>query len=92
MAKIIIPTPLRKFTENNANIEANGGTVLESVQQLAAQYPDIKKHLFDEDGEIRNFVRLYVGDDDIEDLDSVNTAVEAGTVISIVPAIAGGIA
>lgn len=91
MAKIIIPTPLRKFTENNASIETNGGTVLESVQSLAEQFPDIKKHLFDDEGEIRNFVRLYVGDDDIEDLDSVNTAVESGTVISIVPAIAGGI-
>lgn len=90
MAKVIIPTPLRKFTENQSTIETNGGTVLESIQHIATQYPDLKKHLFDDEGEIRNFVRLYVGDDDIEDLQSVATKVEGGTVISIVPAIAGG--
>ena len=90
MAKVIIPTPLRKFTENQATIETAGGTVLESIKDIATQYPDLKKHLFDDEGEIRNFVRLYVGDDDIEDLESTATKVEGATVISIVPAIAGG--
>jgi len=92
MAKIIIPTPLRKFTENKSSVESTGGTVLDSMKELATTYPDLKKHLFDDAGEIRNFVRLYVGDDDIDELDSVNTKVDSGTVISIIPAIAGGVA
>lgn len=92
MAKIIIPTPLRKFTENASQIEANGGTVLESVQQLAVQFPDLNKHLFDADGNIRKFIRIYIGDEDINVLEKEKTEVKADSVISIIPAIAGGIA
>ncbi|MFY0625648.1 MAG: MoaD/ThiS family protein [Reichenbachiella sp.] len=91
MAKIIIPTPLRKFTNNEANIETSGETVQASVEDLAKQYPDLKKHLFDDEGGIRKFIRIYVGDEDINALNNENTNVAADTVISIIPAIAGGI-
>ncbi len=91
MAKIIIPTPLRKFTNNEANIETSGDTVLASVEDLANKYPDLKKHLFDDDGAIRKFIRIYVGDEDISALNNENTNVAADTVISIIPAIAGGL-
>lgn len=91
MAKVIIPTPLRKFTENKASVETTGDTVLESINDVANQYPELKKHLFDEDGQIRSFVRIYVGDEDINVLEKENTSVQTGTVISIVPAIAGGV-
>lgn len=90
MAKIIIPTPLRKFTANEASIETNGETVIASVEDLAKQYPDLNKHLFNEDGSIRQFIRIYVGDEDIEALDQEQTKVSGDTVISIIPAIAGG--
>lgn len=90
MAKIIIPTPLRKFTNNEASIEANGNTVLESVEDLAAKHPDLKKHIFDDSGAIRKFIRIYVGDEDINALDNENTEVKDETIISIIPAIAGG--
>jgi len=90
MAKIIIPTPLRKFTENQATLVTSGGTVLESIQDLTNSFPDLKKHLFDESGNLRSFVRIYLGDEDIKKLNDENTPVEDGSVISIIPAIAGG--
>lgn len=91
MAKIIIPTPLRKFTENQASINNEGGTVLESVHQLADTFPDLSKHLFDDAGKIRQFIRIYVGDEDINSLQKEHTEVQGDSVISIIPAIAGGI-
>ncbi len=90
MAKIIIPTPLRKFTNNEASIETDGATVQASVEDLAAKHPDLKRHIFDDEGAIRKFIRIYVGDEDINALDNENTAVKADSVISIIPAIAGG--
>jgi molybdopterin converting factor small subunit len=90
MATVIIPTPLRKFTENQAQIELTGGTILENIQDLARKYPNIEQHLFDEAGTIRSFVRIYLGDEDINQLDKEQTNVPEDAVISIVPAIAGG--
>ncbi len=92
MAKVIVPTPLRKFTNNEASIDANGGTVKESITSLADQFPELKKHIFEENGEIRKFVRIYLGDEDINVLEKENTKVSSDSVISIIPAIAGGIA
>ena len=90
MAKIIIPTPLRKFTNNQASVATNGSTIKESINSLAQIYPELQKHLFDTQGDIRNFVRIYLGDEDINQLDRENTPVDEESVISIVPAIAGG--
>ncbi len=91
MAKIIIPTPLRKFTENLATFESEHATVGKSLDHLVSVYPDLKKHLLDPQGEVLGFVNVYVGDDDIRDLNKENTGVDSATVISIVPAIAGGV-
>jgi molybdopterin synthase sulfur carrier subunit len=90
MATVIIPTPLRKFTNNTAKLDIQGATVAELVQDLALNYPDLKKHLLDESGKIRTFLNIFVGDDDIRDLEDEKTGVSQGTVVSIVPAIAGG--
>ena len=90
MAKLIIPTPLRKFTNNQSSIETNGETVLEAVIHLTETYPELKEHLFDENENIRSFVRIYVGDEDIKKLDRENTKVSSEDTISIIPAIAGG--
>ncbi len=90
MAKLIIPTPLRKFTDNQSSIETQGNTVLDSVRQLTEQYPELRQHVFDEQGNLRKFVRIYVGDEDIKSLDNEQTKVQQDTVISIIPAIAGG--
>ncbi len=90
MAKVIIPTPLRKYTDNTSSFEANGGTVKSAIDELTKQYPDLEKQLFDDQGHIRSFIKVFVGEDDIRNLNNEQTEVEQGTVISIVPAIAGG--
>jgi len=90
MAKIIIPTSLRKFAQNNSTFEAAGKTVKEAVADLINAHSDIGKHILDDDKNIRSFIRIYVGEDDINSLKKEETEVTADTVISIVPAIAGG--
>lgn len=90
MAKIIIPTPLRKFTDNQGVFEAKAATVNEAVLELIQHYSGLSKHLLDDNNNIRSFIRIYVGEDDINSLENGATQVEEKTVISIVPAIAGG--
>jgi sulfur-carrier protein adenylyltransferase/sulfurtransferase len=90
MATVIIPTPLRKFTNNTAKLEVRAGTIHDIVRELTVNFPDLKKHLLDESGNIRSYVNIFVGNDDIRNLQQGQTAVKEDTVISIVPAIAGG--
>jgi sulfur-carrier protein len=90
MATIIIPTPLRKFTNNTAKLHVQGDTIAQTVDELTVNFPDLKKHLLDDSGQIRSFVNIFVGNDDIRDLQLGNTVVKQDSVISIVPAIAGG--
>ena len=90
MAKIIIPTPLRKFTDNQATFVGAGNTVGASIENLTSTYPGVKQHLLDENGKFRNFVRIFIGDEDIKALKNEATEVKEDSVISIVPAIAGG--
>jgi len=90
MSKIIIPTPLRKFTNQESTVEATGGTVIEAVKDLAKQHPTLSKHLLDDSGNIRSFIRIFVDDEDILSLKRGETEIAEDTVISIVPAIAGG--
>ncbi|MBK7426761.1 MAG: MoaD/ThiS family protein [Saprospiraceae bacterium] len=93
MATIIIPTPLRKFTGNQSTFKVNeAGTISEAILSLTNQYTDLKKHVIDDQGKIRSFVRLYLGDEDVSALDQkADTRIKESDVISIVPAIAGGI-
>ena len=90
MATVIIPTPLRKFTDNAPKLDVQAETVEGLVQDLTTQFPQLKKHLLDEGGQIRTFLNIFVGDEDIRDLDREKTALTGNTVVSIVPAIAGG--
>ncbi|MDX2281977.1 MAG: MoaD/ThiS family protein [Saprospiraceae bacterium] len=92
MATVIIPTPLRKFTNNTAKLNIEAGNVEEVLLDLSTNFPDLKKHLLDEQGEIRSFLNIFVGDDDIRDLALGKTPLSQETVVSIVPAIAGGLA
>ena len=91
MAKLIIPTPLRKFTDNQSTLETGGRTVKDAIYSLTELFPELKKHLLQADGSIRSFVRIYVGDSDIKALDDVETALNKESIVSIIPAIAGGI-
>lgn len=90
MAQIIIPTPLRKFTNNQPRLNVSGLNVQEALQDAAALYPDLKDNILDENNKLRGFVRVYVGDEDIEVLNNEATEVSNDSVISIIPAIAGG--
>jgi molybdopterin converting factor small subunit len=90
MATVIIPTPLRKFTNQTAKVQIEAGTVGEVIDRITLDFPELKKHLLDQQGGIRSFVNIFSGDDDIRDLQKENTPVTHSTIISIVPAIAGG--
>ncbi len=90
MATVIIPTPLRKFTNQTARIQVDAGTVGEIIERITLDFPDLKKHLLNPQGTLRSFVNIFAGDDDIRDLQQEKTPVHHSTVISIVPAIAGG--
>jgi molybdopterin synthase sulfur carrier subunit len=84
-----IPTPLRTLTEGKDEVEAEGATVKDIIDNLESNYPGIKDRLCDDKG-VRRFVNIYQNDEDIRFLDSLDTAVKEGDDISIVPAIAGG--
>ena len=73
MATIIIPTPLRKFTNQKTRLEVDGSNVKEAIEELAVNFPDLKKHLIDENGQLRTFVNIFVGDNDIRDLQKGET-------------------
>jgi molybdopterin converting factor small subunit len=90
MATIIIPTPLRKFTNQKTRLDVDGANVKEAIEDLTLNFPDLKKHLIDDNGQLRTFVNIFVGDDDIRDLNNENTEVKSGSILSIIPAIAGG--
>jgi len=90
MATVIIPTPLRKFTNNTARLQIKANNINEVVNELTQNFPDLKKHLLDESGKVRSFVNIFVGDDDIRNLEQEQTTVKDETIISIIPAIAGG--
>ena len=89
MASIKIPTPLRVYTDNLPKIEAAGTTVNEALANLVEQYPELKPHLF-ADGKLRNFVNVFLGDEDIRFLDGVDTEIESNADLRIIPSIAGG--
>ena len=91
MATVIIPTPLRKFTNQTAKLQIEAGTVGEIIERITLDFPELKKHLLDQHGGLRSFVNIFSGDDDIRDLEKEKTPVNKSSVISIVPAIAGGI-
>ena len=88
---IRIPTPLRRLTQNMAEVEAEGANIEGVIDNLEANYPGMKERLCDEGGNIRRFVNIYLNDEDIRFLDGKATAVTDGAEISIIPAIAGGL-
>jgi molybdopterin converting factor small subunit len=90
MSKIHIPTPLRQYVGKQSTIDVKGATVAEAMDALVAQHPEVRRHLYTEDGKLRAFVNLYLNDEDIRYLQKEATAVKEGDNISIVPSIAGG--
>jgi adenylyltransferase/sulfurtransferase len=90
MIKILIPYALRSFTERNAEVEVSGKTAGEAVNALASIYPDIKAHLFTDNGQLRDFINLFVDGKNVNSLQGLDTPVADNGEVMIVPAIAGG--
>jgi len=85
-----IPTILRTYTGGESEVTAQGGTLAEVLDDLDANYAGIKARILDDTGELRRFVNVYVGNDDVRFLENLATATPAGTQISVIPAVAGG--
>jgi molybdopterin synthase sulfur carrier subunit len=90
MATVRIPTPLRKLTNGQEEVMAQGKTVGELIVHLESQFPGIKDRICDDQGKVRRFVNIFTNDEDIRFLQNLDTAVKDSDEISIVPAIAGG--
>lgn len=89
-AKILIPTPLRAYTDKREAVVAEGSTVGELLDHLSTNYSALRKHLYSDDGKLRAFVNVYVNDEDIRYLQKEKTAVKETDIVSIIPSIAGG--
>ncbi len=85
-----IPTPLRRVTDGQDKVDASGATLREIIDSMESQFPGIKERLCDENGELRNFVNVYVNGEDVRFLEGIDSATGDGDEISIVPAVAGG--
>ncbi|MDP9292302.1 MAG: MoaD/ThiS family protein [Verrucomicrobiota bacterium] len=87
---IRIPTPLRKLTNEQDLVSADGSNVGELIEDLDKNFPGLKERICDESGNVRRFVNIFLNDEDIRFLEEKETKVSAGDELSIVPAIAGG--
>ena len=88
--KILIPTPLRSFTDKQDAVEVDGHTVGELLNGLTTKYGALRQHLYNGEGRLRSFVNVYVNDEDIRYLQKEDTPLKAGDVVSIIPSVAGG--
>lgn len=89
--KVRIPTQLRSLTAGAGEVEVEGATVGEALKALDAAHPGLAERLFDENGNVRRFVNVFVGEEDIRFLDGLGTPVPSGALVSVVPAVAGGL-
>jgi molybdopterin synthase sulfur carrier subunit len=90
MITVRIPTPLRPMTGGKNEVEIAGNTVAEIIDNLGSAHPGIKERLYDEEGEVRRFINIYVNEEDIRFLTGKDTPLKDGDQVSIIPAIAGG--
>jgi MoaD family protein len=85
-----LPTILRKFADNEARVTAEGATLAEVLKDLESRYPGITKNVIAEDGGLHRFINVYVNDEDVRYLGSLETPIAEGDTVSILPAVAGG--
>src|SRR6478752_7964455 len=88
--KILIPTPLRPYTDKKDAVDADGSTVGELLADLTRRHAGLKAHLYNDQGKLRSFVNVYVNDEDIRYLQKEQTPVSAADTVSIIPSVAGG--
>ena len=92
MATVRIPTPLRTLTNGADEVQAKGANIGQLITDLETNYPGLKARICDDNGAVRRFVNIFANDEDIRFLDNLDTPVNESDEISIVPAIAGGVA
>lgn len=85
-----VPTILRTYTGGASEVSVTGGTLGEVIESLESAYPGIRTRLLDDDGRLRRFVNVYVGDEDVRFAEGLATPTPAGTSVSVIPAVAGG--
>lgn len=89
-ASVRIPTPLRTITNGASEVKVDGTTVRQLIDSLEQQFPGMRERLCESDGQVRRFVNVFVGDEDIRFLQGLDTPIQDGTQVSIIPAVAGG--
>lgn len=90
MITVRIPTPLRPMTGGKSEVEIQSSNIADLIENLGTAYPGIKERLYDEKGEVRRFINIYVNEEDIRFLTGKDTPLKDGDEVSIIPAIAGG--
>ena len=90
-ATVKIPTPLRKLTNNETSVDADGSTVGQIVESLESAYPGMRERLIEDNGDLRHFVNIYLNGEDIRYIDGLKSSVSDNDELSIVPAVAGGL-
>ncbi len=90
MPTVKIPTPLRSYTSGQAEIPVGGQTVAEAMGNLLKTYPELKPHLYSNSGELRPFVNLFLGEENIKELMGLETPLKEGDRLMLIPSIAGG--
>ena len=90
MPTLRIPSPLRPYTSGLSEVSVSGATVGETLGDLVRQYPDLKTHLFNGDGKVRPFVNLYLRDENVKELQGLDTPVGQDDRLLLIPSIAGG--
>src|SRR5918999_2751436 len=89
---VFIPTALRQFAGGESEVAVEAGTVGEALDKVTGEHAELRRHLYGEQNALRNFVNVYVNDEDIRHAQRLDTPVKDGDTISIIPAIAGGAA
>ena len=90
MTTLKIPTPLRYYTNGKAEVSVSGSNVAEAMRNLVEQYPTLEQHLYNGKGDMRAFVNLFLGEDNIKDLQGLETPLQDGDTLRLIPSIAGG--
>ena len=90
MPVLRIPTPLRTYTGGLSEVAVQGATVDEAMQSLVEQFPSMRPHLYNGQGELRPFVNLFLGENNVRDLQGLSTPLKDGDRLMLIPSIAGG--
>jgi adenylyltransferase/sulfurtransferase len=90
MTTLKIPTPLRYYTDGQAEVNVNGPDVATAMRNLVEQYPTLEQHLYNGHGDLRNFVNLFLGENNVKDLQGLETPLNEGDTLRLIPSIAGG--